>query len=181
MAIQTDVAEFDGSQDYVDITWPEAFSSYRLYAAVYTTGIPPRISLVNATSTGVRVVPSARFTGTVYVEIFDVPPQAPIFFSIDPTEGAAGSSATISGQFFTDVTSVRFGTEEADFTVVDAQTIDVTVPEDLEFGITYEVFVTTAGGTSGGLFFTVLPPVDFDLFTFRRTISQPADGLDFRV
>jgi hypothetical protein len=64
---------FNGTQDYVDLVWtnPFADNSYRLPApGIFVSSGPLVISAsyANKTPTGIRVVPSARFTGEVYVD-----------------------------------------------------------------------------------------------------------------
>jgi hypothetical protein len=66
-------AVFNGTQDFVDVTWtnPFADTNYRLpgpgvFVSSGTTNITA--SYQNKTATGIRVVPSARFTGEIYVE-----------------------------------------------------------------------------------------------------------------
>jgi hypothetical protein len=66
-------AVFNGTQDFVDITWtnPFADTNYRLPAPGVFVGLGPDVvtaSYHNKTQTGIRVVPSARFTGEVYLD-----------------------------------------------------------------------------------------------------------------
>jgi hypothetical protein len=70
---ESKTAVFDGTQDFVDITWtnPFADTSYRLPApGVFVNSGPGVVtaSYHNKTQTGIRVVPSARFAGEAYVE-----------------------------------------------------------------------------------------------------------------
>jgi hypothetical protein len=66
-------ALFNGTQDFVDVTWmnPFADTNYRLPGpGVFVSSGTANItaSFQNKTVNGIRVVPSARFTGEVYVE-----------------------------------------------------------------------------------------------------------------
>ena len=77
------------------------------------------------------------------------PPPTPIVTSISPNSGSAagGNTVTINGGNFTNVTSVKFGTVAATFTVVDTVVITVTSPAGAA-GSIVDVTVTTNGGTS---------------------------------
>jgi hypothetical protein len=71
--VESKTVAFDGSQDFVDLTWtvPFADTTYRLPApGVYVAFGPNTVTATYArkTQTGIRVVPSARFTGEVYVD-----------------------------------------------------------------------------------------------------------------
>lgn len=83
MAIQTATATFngaqplDGDQPYVDLTWPTAYAS----ASVYRLGDGPNVTdgnggvsvnFKNKTGSGVRVIVSDQFVGTVEVTAYDV-------------------------------------------------------------------------------------------------------------
>lgn len=75
MAYQEKTATFDGTQDYVDLTWDATYSSFKLYFGLETTdGSAPGIRLTNPsnpslppTGASVRVEPTARFSGRVNV------------------------------------------------------------------------------------------------------------------
>lgn len=75
MAYQEGVATFNGTQDHVDLTWSTHYSSFKNYAGLETTdGSIVGITLTNPSNgailpdnTGVRVTPSARFSGVVNV------------------------------------------------------------------------------------------------------------------
>lgn len=75
MAYQEDTADFDGTQDWVDIAWPVTYANFKLYFGLETTdGSAPGIRLTNPsnpslppTGASVRVEPTARFSGRVNV------------------------------------------------------------------------------------------------------------------
>lgn len=74
MAFQDASATFTGSEAYVDITWPAAYVSYQIAQSVLVTDGSGDVvvNVINKTSTGVRVVPSAPFTGSVYLLAYEV-------------------------------------------------------------------------------------------------------------
>lgn len=72
---QTAVATFTGVESYVDITWGDTYTTFRLVTGITTTdGTSPGIRLCNpsdptmpVTGAAVRVEPTAPFSGKVYV------------------------------------------------------------------------------------------------------------------
>lgn len=82
MGVQTETVTFTGSESHQDILWAEAFSSFRLFAGVVTTDdTVVAIRLTNITdsslppdATGVRVEPTAPFSGEVSVLNIEVIP-----------------------------------------------------------------------------------------------------------
>ncbi|WP_151087675.1 beta strand repeat-containing protein [Hymenobacter baengnokdamensis] len=77
--------------------------------------------------------------------------------SLSPTSGPVGTSVTLTGTGLTGATGVSFnGTAAVTFAVVNATTVTATVPAGATTG---NVTVTTAGGTSNGVSFTVTMPV----------------------
>ena len=86
------------------------------------------------------------------------PLQTPALTSLSPTSGMVGSSVTLTGTNLTGATGVRFnGTAATTFAVVNATTVTATVPTGATSG---NVTVTTAGGTSNGVAFAVMPPTN---------------------
>lgn len=82
MATQTKTATFTGAEPYVDLTWDTHYTSFRLIpgAPATTDGSAPAIRVTNPSNpaiapinTGVRVEPSAPFSGTVSVLCIEVP------------------------------------------------------------------------------------------------------------
>lgn len=84
------------------------------------------------------------------------PPPAPVITSLAPDSGPVTSSVVITGTNFTGATRVTFNGLVASFTVVDAATVSTIVPNGATTG---NVVVTTAGGPSNGVLFTVTNPV----------------------
>ncbi|MFJ6621328.1 IPT/TIG domain-containing protein [Kitasatospora sp. NPDC091335] len=79
---------------------------------------------------------------------------------IDPEAAKKGATITISGDHLAFVTKVHFDDgsghkQDAVPTVVDDETLTVTVPDGLTPG-TYDVTVEGSGGTSGSYKFVVL-------------------------
>jgi hypothetical protein len=82
--------------------------------------------------------------------------MAPIITSISPTQGssAGGTACTLTGSGFTNATSVKFGTNPAQFATVSDTKISCTAPAGSgSVGVT----VTTPGGTSNSVTYTYLP------------------------
>jgi hypothetical protein len=80
----------------------------------------------------------------------------PKLTSFGPPSGPVGTSVTIAGSGFTDVTAVKFGATAAiAYTVDSSAQITATVPVG---AVTGHVSVVTAGGTASSLTnFTVTP------------------------
>jgi hypothetical protein len=86
------------------------------------------------------------------------PPPAPTVASFTPSDGTVGTGVTLTGQYFTGATSVKFNNTSASFKVVSDTSITTTVPANATSG---PITVTTPSGTgtSGATTFTVqLPP-----------------------
>ena len=92
---------------------------------------------------------------------------APTLISLNPTSGPVGTSVMLTGQNLTGATAVNFNGTAATFTVVNATTITATVPAGATTG---NVTVTTPGGTSNGVVFTVTYP---DLVINTTTTIPP--------
>jgi len=122
-------------------------------------------TVVSATSITVTV-PAGATTGLVRVVApsgtsngvtFTVIPPAPAITTLAPASAPVGTVITITGTNLTGATGVSFnGVAGTSVTVVNATTITVIVPAGATTG---NVTVTTAGGTSNGLPFTVTLPV----------------------
>jgi hypothetical protein len=82
MAIQSQTATFTGVESYVDLTWVDNYTNFRNFVGLSTTdGSVVAIRLTNPAdptlppdNTGVRVEPSATFSGTVDVVNLEVLP-----------------------------------------------------------------------------------------------------------
>ena len=68
---------FTGSESYKDITWPSvtfSSTSYQIVTGLESDDLTQgfvAIRLTNQTTTGVRVEPSATFSGTVYLLAYE--------------------------------------------------------------------------------------------------------------
>jgi len=79
----------------------------------------------------------------------------PTITSFTPTSGPVGTQVVISGSGFTGVTSVKFGSKAATFTVNNDSTITATVPTGAKTG---KISATSAGGkATSKTAFTVTP------------------------
>lgn len=82
MSIQSKTATFTGVEDYVDLTWDEQYDDFRNFTGLVTTdGTVPGFRLTNPANqtlppdnTGVRVEPTATFTGSVSVINLEILP-----------------------------------------------------------------------------------------------------------
>lgn len=73
MALQQKQASFNGSQDYVDVTWDSMAGDFGLVEAVTITDGqgPILVWYTGRSATGARVNVSARFVGLVDLVIYD--------------------------------------------------------------------------------------------------------------
>ena len=91
--------------------------------------------------------------------------KAPVFRSfspIFPTSGAIGATTTLSGVNFTGTTDVQINGVSATYTVVDDNTITVTIPSGATSGV---VSVTNAFGTTSTSTYTVVVPATITSFS----------------
>ncbi len=110
------------------------------------------------------------------ISLVDPASAAPVVTSVSPASGGPGQAVVISGQNFTGVSGVAFGTTAAtSFTYVNSSTVNAVVPTaNVSFvsGNSYHVTVTTGNGTSTA--------TSADLFYFTTgpavTSISPASG-----
>src|SRR5260221_1561494 len=87
---------------------------------------------------------------------FTVIPPAPEITSINPVQGGAGMTVAITGKFFSTAKEVAFGTSKVTTLDTKSETqVTLKVPDGLPLGAT-DVTVSTDGGTSNKITFTVL-------------------------
>lgn len=97
----------------------------------------------NATATNIGVVGRMAFA-------------APTLTALGAASGAVGSTLALGGTNLSTVTSVKFGTRVATYTVVSATRLTVVVPAGASTG---PISVTTTGGSAtSAATFTVVPP-----------------------
>ena len=102
---------------------------------------------VLVTSTG-ALLRNVALTGTVGV-------PAPVLTSLSPPSGPVGTVVAVTGTNLNAATAVRLGSLAATFAAGTATTLTMTVPVG---ATTSPITVTTSGGTSNGLVFTVTAP-----------------------
>jgi hypothetical protein len=118
------------------------------FAQVVITATAPA-----ASSTQPSVANQTQSTGTI----------SPHISAISPANGAVGTTVTITGTGFTNVTGVTFGSKAATYTVVSPTSIRATVPDVSSADKTFAtlgspltarvaVIVTTASGSANSLF-----------------------------
>ena len=133
--------------------------------AVVFNGTPAAYTIVNAT-TITTTVPVGAFTGNLVVTsssgtsngvLFTVgtPTPAPVLTSLAPTSGPVGTIVTITGTNLARASAVRLNGTSAPFLQTSITTINFTIPAGATTG---NITVTTPGGTSNGLPFTVTVP-----------------------
>jgi hypothetical protein len=127
------------------------------------------ITIVSASSIKANV-PAGATTGKISVTnpagtalsttIYKVTPKIESF---TPTSGLVGASVTITGTTFLNITSVKFGTVTASFTVDSPTQITAIVPSG---GVTATISVTNADGTgTSAASFTVISSPTISSFT----------------
>ena len=114
----------------------------------------------------IATVPNGATTGNVVVYgagaipsngmLFTVTQPVPAIIRIAPNNGPVGTMVTLTGSGFGGATSVTFnGQSAASFNVTSATSMTAVVPVAATTG---NVVVTTGGGISNGVLFTVIPP-----------------------
>ncbi|MDO7875502.1 FG-GAP-like repeat-containing protein [Hymenobacter sp. ASUV-10] len=96
---------------------------------------------------------------------------APSLTALTPAYGVVGDAITISGSALSGATAVSFNGTAASFTVSSATSLTATVPAGASTG---NVTVTTAGGTSNGLPFTVLTDLSISTGTMGSPVAIAA-------
>jgi hypothetical protein len=148
-------------------------------------GVPQTV-ITNNTGTSLTVtVPAGAITGTltlttpggtIALGTFTV---VPTLTSINPNNGARGSTVTLTGTTLTGTTTITFAgtsnrTVSSGFTVASATSITgVVVPSGAITGL---VTVTTTAGTSNGVLFTVTGP---QLDLTQNGTAYPSGGLAY--
>lgn len=136
---------------YTVTTSPATTTQTVSASPVSFTGLTPgttyTVSLVSNCAGGTTASPA-----TVS---FTTSPAAPAITLLSPNSGPVGTAVTITGTALTGATAVQFNGTAAGFTVVSPTFISTTVPAGATTG---NVVVTTPGGPSNGLTFTVPLP-----------------------
>ncbi|HEY0156591.1 MAG TPA: IPT/TIG domain-containing protein [Thermoanaerobaculia bacterium] len=148
-------------------------------SAVAFNGVTSATYTVNAAGTSIATtVPASATTGPITVTTPVGTATSATNFGVQavvtgftPTTGDVGTAVTVTGERFTGATAVKFGgttgVAATTFTVDDAQTITVTVPDAPKSGT---ICVTTAAGTAcSSSTFTVPPRVT----SFTPTSALP--------
>ncbi|WP_216680443.1 IPT/TIG domain-containing protein [Hymenobacter siberiensis] len=123
------------------------------------------VGIIDAQTIAVTV-PNGATTGNVVVYagngiasnglLFTVTTPVPTISRIAPPSGPIGTTVTLTGSGFGGATSVTFnGVAATTFNVTSATSMTVVVPATATTG---NVIVTTGGGASNGILFTVVPP-----------------------
>lgn len=133
-------------------------------AVSVTFGGVPASAITKNTATSLKAtVPAGAVTGKIGVTVAGGCSAisasdfiaAPSITSFNPASGAVGATVTITGLNFTGATQVKFKNASAQFTVVDNQTIQATVPPGAKTGSIS--VVTPAGTAKSSATFTVTP------------------------
>ena len=127
-------------------------------------GVTATYFVVNAQNI-LATVPNGATTGNVVVYnggvfsnglLFTVTTPVPTISRIAPPSGPIGATVTLSGSGFGGATSITFnGVSATTFNVTSATSMTAVVPATATTG---NVIVTTGGGASNGILFTVVPP-----------------------
>ncbi|MFN4886211.1 MAG: beta strand repeat-containing protein, partial [Bacteroidota bacterium] len=159
----------------VSLTWPLGCSTATNYDFEYgPTGFTPGTGTVltnvaatidGATNTGSYTITglAANTTYQVYYRAncgaetsawsfpasYSTPVAPPTISSVDPVQACPGSTVTVTGTDFVNITSVTVGGVAASYTVASATSISVVVPMTVAAGLV-SVDVTNAGGTAQG-------------------------------
>lgn len=121
-------------------------ATFKVISDTYLTAKVP----AGATAGGVSVATSSGTLASNRVFLV-----VPTITSFTPTSGPVGTQVVVSGSGFTGVTSVKFGSKAAAFTVNNDSTITATVPTGAKTG---KISATSAGGkATSKTAFTVTP------------------------
>jgi hypothetical protein len=123
-----------------------AAASYTVKSDTSITAVTPAVS---SGTVDVTVTTAGGTSATTSSDQFTFVP-IPRVASLSPTQGTAdgGTQVTITGVNFTGATAVSFGGRTASFRVVSDTSIVATAPPGPDSGVTVDVTVTAAAGTS---------------------------------
>jgi hypothetical protein len=126
-------------------------------------------AVVGAGASGPVTVKAAQDSGSADGFVFTAPP---VITGFTPTSGPEGAKITITGNYFMNVTEVRFGSIYTFYSVQDEHTIIATINS----GATGDVSVTTQYGTvsAPGFTYTPLPKVNY----FNSSIAGPGKTVE---
>ena len=145
-----------------NFTGATAVSFGGVAAASFTVNSATSITATVASGAISGNVTVAAPTGTASRAWFTVIPAPPTITSFTPTSGASGTSVTITGTNFSEVTAVSFGgTNASSFTVNSPTSITAIVGS----GASGNVAVTTLGGSASLAGFTFIPAPTISSFT----------------
>jgi hypothetical protein len=154
-------------------------ASFTVNSSTQITAIVP-----SSASSGLIAVttPSGTGTSSASFTVTATAPPPPVVSSFSPTQGAVGTSVTISGSNFTGANSVTFNTmSTASLTVNSDSSITVSVPTGASTG---PVSVTTPLGGTGtsSTSFTVTGSTRIKDITFENgSITEPTTGFDSKT
>jgi RHS repeat-associated protein len=156
-----------------------------LISSASTIVAVPNTVVVLATQTSAPITVTAVVPGSAQItaslnatsasSTITVVPLVPAITSFTPTNGRAGTTVTLTGANFTNVSAVTFdGIAATSFTVQNATTLTAVVPATATPG---PLVVTTPGGTatSAGQF-VVIPTQDMQLSVLPATLAIPSSG-----
>jgi hypothetical protein len=83
--------------------------------------------------------------GAIFEVDAGLAPPKPSIFSFSPLSGPVGTTATLSGRYFVEASSVTFNGEPADFVVNAAGVVSATVPAGATSGT---IQITVPGGSA---------------------------------
>ncbi|MCC6964953.1 MAG: hypothetical protein IT391_01545, partial [Nitrospira sp.] len=149
--------------------------SFNGVAAIFTTNNATTLTALmpSGATTGPITVTTAAGTATSATNFTVLVP--PTVTSFTPTNGRAGTTVTLTGANYINVSSVTFnGIAAAGFTVQNATTLTAVVPATATTG---SLAVTTPDGTatSAGQF-VVIPTQDMQLNVLPATLAIPSTG-----
>jgi IPT/TIG domain-containing protein len=128
--------------------------------AAFTVASPTQINAIAPPGTGTAPVSVTNAAGTSDSQPYRYLP-APVITAITPANGPVqgGNTVTLTGENFTSVAAVTFGsTPASSFTVVSGTTMTAVVPGGNPPG-PVQVTVATSSGTSNGFaYFSLTPP-----------------------
>jgi len=142
--------------------------SFNGTAAVFTVNSATQVTATVPAGTTTGLVTVTTPGGTSNGLTFTVTIPAPVIAGLAPASGPAGTSVIITGINLTGTAAVTFNGATATFVVNSATQITATVPTGATTG---PVTVTTPGGPSNGLTFTVTIPAS------ALTSLSPTSGL----
>lgn len=162
------------------VKWGSTALATTYVSSTQVTAVLPSSQIASAGTTNVSVVTAGGTSSSIS---FTVNPVPPVITSVSPGSVTAGSDTfqlSIVGTHFVSTTTINWGTTPLVTTAVGGATLEATVPASLVTTVgTVSITVTSAGGTSAPVTFSITQPKT--VLTSLSPAAASAGGAKFTL